>query len=63
MGPQDELAEDKYAGAGEADLNKIQDDTISPTHLVSQEIKLKWQSQNNLKAEVKQPKLKFNNFY
>tara|TARA_R100000700_G_scaffold30343_2_gene37320 strand:+ start:1376 stop:3604 length:2229 start_codon:yes stop_codon:yes gene_type:complete len=30
MGPQDQLADQQYAGAGEADLNKIQGDTIGP---------------------------------
>ena len=31
MGPNDELANPKYAGAGEANLNRVQEDVISPT--------------------------------
>ena len=31
MGPTDELAQDQYAGAGEADLNKIQESSINQT--------------------------------
>jgi len=31
MGPSDELAQNQYAGAGEADLNKIQDSVINQT--------------------------------
>ena len=31
MGPNDELADPKYAGAGEANLNRVQEDVISPT--------------------------------
>lgn len=59
MGPQDELAEDKYAGAGEADLNKIQDDTISPTPPGEPRDQAKVAvAEQPKQAEVKQPKTK-----
>ena len=59
MGPQDELAEDKYAGAGEADLNKIQDDTISPTPPGEPRDQAKVAvAEQPKQPEVKQPKTK-----
>jgi hypothetical protein len=55
----DELAQEKYAGAGEADLNKIQDDTISPTLPGEPRDQAKVAvAEQPKQPEVKQPKTK-----